>query len=220
MKWVRRPWAPALGGVALALTAALAGCAAPQYTYVGNTSQNTFFKVPYTWSPVKSSALVKALALAGASTNHGAWTVGFDAGGRPTASHLLQVVSGQPFVYATVTPLDQNTSNTLSYNSLRDWILPVTAPLRQAMDSNGYLLTGFTLLRDQILTPGQGIHGVRDTFDFTFPGGKVVTFDQIAMTNADATKVYFLMVHCTNTCYQNNQAAINTVMNSFIVRSP
>jgi hypothetical protein len=218
MKWVRRPWAPALGGVALALTAVLAGCAVPRYTYVDNTSQNTFFKVPYTWSPVKSSALVKALT--GGSSGGGAWTVGFDASGRPTADHVLGTVPGQPFVYATVALLNQNASNMLSYNLLRDLFLPVTAPTRQTADSNGFPLTAFRLLRDQILTQGQGIHGVRETFDYTYPGGRVVTFDQIAMTNADATKVYLLVVHCTNSCYQHNQAAINTVMNSFIVRSP
>ncbi len=198
MKWVRRPWAPALAGAVLALLMALAGCAAPQYTYVGNTSQNTYFKVPYNWSPIKSAALLKALTGNG-SPRGGFWTAGFDASGSPTASHLLGVVPGQPFVYASVSQLNASTSNMLSYNLLRDIFLPVTATTRQTAASNGFPLTGFKLLHDSTLTPGQGIHGVRETFDYTYPGGTVVTFDQIAMTNADATEVYLLVVHCTST---------------------
>jgi hypothetical protein len=219
MKWVRRPWAPALGCVAAALTVALAGCAAPQYTYVGNTSQNTYFKVPYGWSPIKTAALVKALT--GSSGNGGAaWTVGYDASSRPTADHVVGSVPGQPFVYALVSPASASMTSALSYNLLRDSFLPVTATSRQTADSNGFPLTGFRLLSDSILTPGQGIHGVRDIFDYTYPGGTVVTFDKIAMTNADATEVYLLVVHCTSRCYQSNKAAINTVMDSFVVRSP
>jgi hypothetical protein len=218
MKLVRRPWAPALGVVVLALSVVLAGCAAPQYTYVGNTSQNTYFKVPFSWSPIKSTALVKALT--GGSTSTGAWTVGFDASGRPNAEHVLGEVPGQPFVYASVGQLNSTTSNELSYNLLRDIFLPVTATSRQSADGNGFPLTGFKLLSDTILTPGQGIHGIRETYDYTYPGGTVVTFDEIAMTNADATEVYLLVVHCTSACYQSNKAAISTVMDSFIVRSP
>jgi hypothetical protein len=218
MKRVRRPWAPALGGIALALAVALAGCAAPQYTYVGNTSQNTYFKVPYSWSAIKSTALVKALTNGGTASS-GVWTAGFDASSRPSPEHVLGLVPAQPFVYATITQLNATTSNELSYNLLRDFFLPVTASTRQTADGNGFPLTGFRLLSDAIVTPGQGIHGVHETFDYTYPGGTVVTFDQIAMTNADATVVYLLVVHCTAACYRSDQAAINTVMDSFIVRS-
>jgi len=35
-----------------------------------------------------------------------------------------------------------------------------------------------------------------------------------------AAVVYFLMVHCTNSCYSQNQDKINTVMSSFTVGSP
>jgi len=40
------------------------------------------------------------------------------------------------------------------------------------------------------------------------------------LTNADQTVVYFLMVHCTATCYSQAQNNIDTVMSSFTVGSP
>jgi hypothetical protein len=46
------------------------------------------------------------------------------------------------------------------------------------------------------------------------------TWDEDVLTNANQTVVYFLMVHCTNSCYSQNQADINTVMSSFTVGSP
>ena len=70
-----------------------------------------------------------------------------------------------------------------------------------------------------MLTPGQGVHGVRETFDYT-DNGVTDTFDEIALTNADQTEVYLLVLHCTSTCYSSDQTAINDVMSSFTIRSP
>ena len=42
-------------GVGMTLLALLVtGCAAPQFTYVTNSSQHTYFKVPDGWSQIKS----------------------------------------------------------------------------------------------------------------------------------------------------------------------
>ena len=71
-----------------------------------------------------------------------------------------------------------------------------------------------------MLTPGQGVHGVRETFDYTYTGGVTDTFDEVALTNADQTDVYLLVLHCTTSCYSNDQTQINDVMSSFTVRSP
>jgi len=70
-----------------------------------------------------------------------------------------------------------------------------------------------------VLTPGQGYHGVRETFDYTYPDGSQNTFDQVALTNADSTEVYVLLVHCLSTCYNSDASQIDSVMKSFTVRS-
>lgn len=216
MKSVRYPGVSALAGLLVALGVVLAGCGAPAYTYVSNTQQHAYFKVPSGWSSIKSTAIVKALT-GGASG--GAWTVGFDASVKPDAEHVLPTVPVQPFVYAMAAQLNQSTSNMLSYNLLKNSFLPVTSDARSSATQQGFPLTQFQLLSSTTITASQGIHGIREIYDYTYPSGLVVTFDQESLTNADDTSVYTLLVHCTQSCYAHNQSAINTVMESFTVRS-
>ena len=217
MKWVRRRGMSAIAGLSAGLALILAGCGAPHYTYVANTSASTYFKVPFGWRQISSTALIKAIT--GGSSSDGAWTVGYDASRVPSAEHVLGTVPTEPFVYVSVGQLNQSTSDLLSYNTLKDFFLPVTSSARTTATKDGFPLTGFRLLASANLTPGQGVHGVSETYDYTFPGGRVVTFDQIALTNATDTEVYLLLVHCTAACFSQNKTQISTVMNSFTVRS-
>ena len=91
--------------------------------------------------------------------------------------------------------------------------------LEHPVGDTTFPLTGFKSLRDQTITAAQGVHGVRETFQYTFPTGQSDTFDEDSLTNADQTVVYYLLVHCTNACYTQNQNAINTVMTSFTIGS-
>jgi len=204
-----------LGLTVLALL--VTGCAAPQFTYVTNSSAHTYFKVPGGWSQIKDSALAAATKTA---PNSSVWAVGYDGDLKPAADHVLGATDAAPFVYSVVAPLNQTTTNALSYNELRDFFLPVTAAGRATAAKSGFPLTGFHLLRDTTLTLGQGVHGVRVTFDYTYPGIGINTFDQVALTNADDTEVYLLLVHCLASCYSKHHSEIDTVMNSFTVRSP
>ena len=204
-----------LGMMLLALL--VTGCAAPQFTYVTNSSQHTYFKVPNDWSQITSSALNAA---AKSTPQTGVWSVGYDGDMRPAANHVLGATDGAPFVYSVVAPVNQATTNSLSYNLLRDFFLPVTAAGRANAAKSGFPLTNFHLLRDTTLTLSQGVHGVRVTYDYTYPGIGTNTFDQVALTNADDTEVYLLLVHCLASCYSKHLSQIDTVMNSFTVRSP
>jgi hypothetical protein len=213
-----------VGGFAL-LFAAVAGvagltaCGAPQYTYVADSSAGTYYKVPYAWHRISQQSLNTALQSAGGSAS-GVWSTAFDAGSSPSASHFLDGSVSQPFLFAEVGQVSSTVSNELSYNVLRDFMLPVTSDSRQQDAQSGFPLTNFKQIRDQTITGTQGVHGVRETFQYTFPGGASDTFDEDVLTNADQTVVYFLMVHCTNSCYSQNQNDINTVMSSFTVGSP
>ena len=205
-----------VGGCALLLGVTVSGCAAPQYTYVANSGQNTYFKVPYGWHKISESSLSSELkAVTGGAG--AAWTVAYEAGRKPTASDFLSFGASQPFVFAEVGQLNSTASNALSYDGLRDSFMPVTSTARQNVAAEG--LTGFTQIRDQVLTPGQGVHGVRETFDYSF-NGAADTFDEVALTNADQTVVYLLVLHCTTSCYSHDQTEINDVMSSFTIRSP
>jgi len=213
-----------IGGLALlamgALTSVgLSACGAPAYNYVADSKAGTYYKVPAAWHQISQTELNAALVAAGASCT-GIWCSGFDANSSPEGSNFLAPAISQPFVFAEVGTVDSTVSNELSYNMLRDFMLPVTSTSRTQDASEGFPLTDFKSLRDQTITGPQGVHGVRETFQYTFPGGVVDTFDEDVLTNADETTVYFLMVHCTETCYSQNQNNINTVMSSFTVGSP
>jgi hypothetical protein len=212
------------GGLAFLLMGALAAvglsaCGAPSYTYVADSAAKAYYKVPTQWHQISQHDLSAALKAAGGSAD-GIWSTAFDASTTPSGSNFLAPTITKPFVFAEVGTLSATVSNEISYNVLRDFMLPVTSSARQQDAANGFPLTNFKQLRDQTISAKQGVHGVRETFQYTFPGGVVDTFDEDVLTNADQTVVYFLMAHCTDACYSQNSSNINTVMSSFTVGSP
>jgi hypothetical protein len=210
-----------VGGCALLLGVTLAGCAAPQFTYVANSGTagtSTYFKVPYGWHKISDSALSSELKTATGGSGAG-WTTAYEAGHKPTANDFLAFGTAHPFVFAEVGQLNSAASDALSYDTLRDFFLPVTSTARTNASAQGFPLTGFKQMRDQRLTLTQGVHGVRETFDYTYTGGLTDTFDEVALTNADQTVVYLLVLHCTSSCYSSDQSEINDVMSSFTIRS-
>ena len=207
-----------VGGCVLLLGATIAGCGAPQYTYIANSSANAYFKVPYGWHKISPSSLQAAIEAATGSSST-AWSVAYEAGHHPTANDFLSFDNNEPFVFSEIGQLTSTASQELSYDTLRDFFLPVTSAARSAV-AKGFPLTNFKQIRDQVLTPGQGVHGVRETFDYTYIDGSTDTFDEVILTNADQTEVYLLVLNCTTACYSNDQAEINDVMSSFTIGSP
>jgi hypothetical protein len=211
------------GGLAFLLMGALAtvglsACGSPAYTYVADSSAGTYYKVPSQWHQISQHDLNAALAAAGGSSA-GIWSTAFDASPSPSAGHNDSVALDKPFVFAEVGQLSSTGSSQLSYDSMRDLWLPVTSTTRSQDASEGFPGTNFTQIRDQTISGKQGVHGVRETFEYTF-SGVTDTFDEVVLTNADQTELYTVQVHCTQTCYSQNENNINTVMTSFTVGSP
>ncbi len=210
----------ALGGALLAAVA-LTSCVSPSFTYVADSGNNTYFKVPYGWQQVAPSDLCKELKLiSGATSCPTTWTIAYEAGQtKPLARDFLSAAVARPFVFAEVTPYTSQTGAPLTDETLRDFFLPVTAAARAQYAAAGTQLNGFKQLRDATLKLGGGVHGVRETFDYSFPGQGSDTFDEVAMANSAGTLVYFMVLHCTERCYSQDKLAIDAVMSSFIVRS-
>jgi hypothetical protein len=222
-KWAFRSTRGLTGGLTFLLMGALAtvglsACGSPAYTYVADSSASTYYKVPTQWHQISQKDLNAALQAAGGSSA-GIWSTAFDASSAPSANHNDSVSLNKPFLFAEVGQLSSTGTNQLSYNAMRDLWLPVTSATRQTDASAGFPGTNFTQLRDQMISGKQGVHGVRETFKYTF-GGVTDTFDEEVLTNADQTILYTLQVHCSETCYSQNQNNINTVMSSFTVGSP
>ncbi len=212
-----------VGGLALLVatglgTVGLSGCGAPAYNYVTDSAAKTYYKVPHGWHSVSQSALNNVLT-GGQPSNPNIWMAGFDGDQKPSADRASSFTVSKPFAFSVVIQLSTDATNSLSYNTMRDFLLPVTAQQRQSVAAAGSSgLSDFKQIRDDTITSRGGIHGVRETFQYTLQG-VADTWDEAVLTNANETVVYFLMVHCTNSCYRQNQADINTVMSSFTVGS-
>ena len=221
-KWAFRSPRGLAGGVTFLMgalaTVGLSACGSPAFTYVADSSASTYYKVPTQWHQISQKDLNAALQAAG-SSSAGVWSTAFDASAAPAANHNDSVSLTKPFLFAEVGHLSSTGTNQLSYDAMRDLWLPVTSTTRQTDASAGFPGTNFTQLRDQMISGKQGVHGVRETFKYTF-SGVTDTFDEEVLTNADQTVLYTVQVHCTETCYSQNQNNINTVMSSFTVGSP
>jgi hypothetical protein len=192
----------------------VAGCLAPQYTYVSDNADKAYFKVPPSWHQVNESSLQST---EGPSTQEGSylWSEAYDASSAPSVAHIFSATS-QPVAYSSVLSLSSAERNDMSFNSMRDLLLPVTQAARNAAASAHESLSGFASLSDQVITDSQNNRGIREIFQYDF-AGTPETFDLTVMTNAATTKLFFLLVQCSTTCFADNYQEISNVVNSFTV---
>jgi len=222
---MRQPKVALWLGIA-ALIIVLTGCGQPSYTYVKNSAEKTYFKVPTQWRQVDRASIDKLITPENPDSASAAvyrklvWSVGFDADKSPSASHLLEADGNAPFVLVSVSQLTAAQRDSLSLNSLRDVLLPVSSDARKAAASNNFPLTGFELLADQVVTPTKGVHGVHAVYNYAFPDGLVQTYDQTAYVSDDITRVYFMLIICSTRCHSARSGEIKRVADSFTVRRP
>jgi hypothetical protein len=192
----------------------VAGCLAPDYTYVADSSDNAYFKVPPSWREVSPASLQ---AVQGPSANQGAylWSRAYDASTRPSVNHVFST-SSKPVAYASVLALSASERNDVSFNSMRDLLLPVTSAARSAASAAHQQLSGFQSFGDEVITDSHNDRGIREIFDYNL-GTTPETFDLTVMTNSATTKLYFLLVHCTARCFVANYPEIEKVVGSFTV---
>jgi hypothetical protein len=202
---------------------ALAGCGEPAYTYIKNSGDHTYFKVPRNWHQVNRDELDDPFSSADPDSAQKQlekrliWSIAYDAAPIPAAAHMFSS-SDQPFVYSSVRPLTQSQQGGVSFDTLRNLVLPVTDARRQAAAQAGFNVDSFELLRDDVLTPGKGIRGIRVVYNYQFQG-VLDTFDQTAYVNDAASRMYFLLIRCSARCYRQRTAELDGIATSFTVRS-
>jgi hypothetical protein len=208
-------------GCAILLGAALiSSCAPPQYTYVTDSADSAYFKVPHYWHQVSQTGLCTELEKdSGSSSCPTNWSIAYQAVKEPSANSFLAFNVSEPFVFSEVEPYTSTTDTPLTDSTLEDFFLPVSATARETDAAEGFPLTDFQQLQDSNVTLSGGYHGVREVFNYTYPGEAADTFDEVILTNSAGSTIYFLVTHCTTSCYSHDQAAINSVMSSFTVRS-
>jgi hypothetical protein len=212
-----------LAALSAAMIVGLAACGSPGYHYVKNSAEQLYFKVPSSWKKVNPAELENEVS----STDPDSasrqverdlrWFIAYDASDKPEAGHIFAPTSDQPIAYANVQILPESIRGGVSYDVLRDMILPVTDDARENATQAGIPLEGFELLRDEVLTPGK-VHGVRVTYNYKILGGPLQTFDLTAYTTDDASRIYMLLVRCSAKCYQDRSGELGEIVESFTVK--
>jgi hypothetical protein len=218
MRWRRFREGPAVAGLVLLALALLAGCGAPRYTYVKNSADHMYVKIPASWHSIDQKDLDNAIGLDPAedASSRGLWLQGYDAADTPSALHLFGSSAPEPAVLVSVQQVPQASRGGLSLDGLRDFFFPVSPTARQ--NNQNPQLTGFGLLADDVLTPGDGVRGVHTVFRYRLGGGPPQMMDQTGYLNDDASKVYLLLVRCSTTCYKDRHGEIENVVSSFTIR--
>lgn len=207
--------------VASAVAVLTAGCGAPEFTYVTNSDDRTYLRVPAEWGAVDEGELVAALGLDPSVpiADQGIWIQGYDAEEPPSAAHLLGPHAPAPTVLVAVLDVAPTVRGQYSLDRLRDLFQPVSPAARQQIAANPMSgFSGFALMRDEVLTPGDGLRGVHVVYRYRIGGGPFQVFDKTAYLNDDASKVYMFVVRCSTECYEQRQQEIERVVSSFTVR--
>ncbi len=208
-------------GLLLAVTTVLAACGGPAYTYVTNSEDRTYLRVPNSWHPIDQQELGAAIGLDPTvdANQQGFWLAGYDASSAPSTEHLLGPHSDDPAAFIGVQDVPPSVRGQVSLDLLRDFFRPVSDASREQVEGNPMSpYSGFVLMNDEVLTPGDGLRGVHSVYQYRIQGGPAQVFDQTLYVNDDASKLYMLFVRCSTQCYQQREQEITSVVSSFTVR--
>jgi hypothetical protein len=218
VSWRRRV---AIWGAVLSTLVMLAACAGPEYTYVTNSADHTYLKVPNTWRPIDAKAIDDALGLDTSvkDADRGLWLAGYDADATPSPDHLFGAQATAPATLIGVQDVPASARGSYSLDKLRDLFYPVSPSAQQQAATDPTSVVGdISVMSDEVLTPGNGVRGVHTVFRYRVAGGPPQVMDQTLYLNDDASKLYLFFVRCSTECYQQRQKEITSVVSSFTVR--
>ena len=213
----------ALLGV-LALTA---GCGEPEFRYVSNTDEKTYFKVPHSWQEIDSEVIDDSFdgienddSVAVDARRQLWWSVAYDSDELPGPEHMTDILtSDSPVIYVSIRRQLPFQRDMTSFDVMRDIFLPVSETRREMVEQSGGGLGSFEGLYDEVLNGDNGVHGVRTVYSYEFPTGIMHTFDQTVYANQDSTVLYIMLIRCTARCYRERAVELNDIATSFTVGS-
>lgn len=206
--------------VAILAILGVAGCGASEYTYITNSDDRTYLRIPTSWQAVGEDELVLALGMDPdiPVADQGVWIAAYDAAPSPSAANLLGPHVAEPIVFVFVQDVPPRIRGQYSLDRLRDLFQPVSPMARQQAGADpASILSNFALLADEVLTPVDGIHGVHVVYRYRISGGPYQVFDKIALVNDDASKLYVFVARCSAECYGQRRPEIDRVVSSFTV---
>ena len=211
---MRRPVIALLG---IALVLGLTGCGESSKLYPASKSEGVFFSVPTNWKALSTASLNKyekeSTEPEGAARQALVkWQIAYTTNKKLKAAEVFNLTApSKPLAFARVRDLESSEINSVSYNTLRDVIVPVT----QIIEGDDPSAPDFQILVDQEVVQ-KGARGVQTVYSFSIDG-KEQTINQTSLMANDRTKLYIFVVRCTTECYNKNKKKIEEVVSSFTV---
>ena len=205
--------------IASALVLSVTACGSPSKIYAKNAQLGVFFTVPANWNKIsaeeiRSYELENADAVAKNKADLVLWQEAYSESSKTSAKNLLQLAAPLALTaFARVRALTLDESDAMSYNGLRNLILPVT----DLITGESTIVDEFQLLDEQeIITDNS--RGLRTVYSFTPKGGENETVDQTALLTNDRRSIYFFLVRCTTECFTESQSSVDEIVQSFTVK--
>ena len=205
-------------GIALTIALLLTSCAHPTQKYGASKSEGVYFTVPTRWHEITMKSLNSFEAK---STSVGAieklayvkWQEAYSPDEKIGAKQTFSLVAtSSPIAFVRVRELFPDEINSVSYNTLRDIVQPLTDWV-----NNPTAKTPIYNIIDDHEVIQKGGRGVRTIYNFV-GSGLSQTIDQTTLMSPDHAKIYVFVVRCTTVCYNKNIKEISRIAESFTVR--
>ena len=188
---MRRPVIALLG---IALVLGLTGCGESSKLYPASKSEGVFFSVPTNWKALSTASLNKyekeSTEPEGAARQALVkWQIAYTTNKKLKAAEVFNLTApSKPLAFARVRDLESSEINSVSYNTLRDVIVPVT----QIIEGDDPSAPDFQILVDQEVVQ-KGARGVQTVYSFSIDG-KEQTINQTSLMSNDRTTMYIFVV--------------------------
>ena len=204
--------------ISLALAISLSACGESSKLYPASKSEGVFFSVPNTWDEISSASLNKYERESAGTEGESRqalvkWQIAYSTNSKLKVSEVFDLTAPkEPLAFARVRDLEGTEVNSVSYNSLRDVIVPITS----LMNGDDPSAPDFEILADQEVVE-KGARGVQTIYSFSIDGVKQ-TINQTALVSNDRTTMYIFVVRCESKCYDKNEKKIDEIVGSFTVQ--
>ena len=202
----------------LAISVLLTSCAQPSKIYASDKKEGVYFALPQGWKKIEQLQLAaqEAKSTATGAAERAAsvlWQEAYSPNHRVDAKAVLSLGTPDfPIVYVRVRSLLGDEINSVSYNSLRDLVVPLTGWVNQTVKA-----PKFDIFNDEEKVE-KGARGIHSVFQFTQTDGTSQTIDQTSLLSTDHATIYVLLIRCSTSCYDKQRGALEKIASSFTVR--
>lgn len=197
---------------------ALTSCSQTQL-YAADKTSGVYLAIPKGWHKISTTQLNNAESK---STADGAaerlasvvWQEAYTTSTttQPKVIFSLSAPDGA-VVYVRVRDLNYDEMNSVSYDSLRNLILPITTWLEDPTKANSKFI-----LHDDYERVEKIARGVRTIFTFADPSGISETVDQTSLVSDDRSRIYVLLVRAPTKYFKVHVKELQAIGDSFTVR--